>query len=71
MSGYGSVDDASEVEQAFLDESLNNFKKKNLQAPPNDIAECVECGDDIGSARKIVVPSATKCIHCQALAERK
>lgn len=28
--------------------------------------DCVECGDDIPTARRLALPGATTCVHCQA-----
>ena len=27
---------------------------------------CVECGDDIPQARRVALPGARTCVHCQA-----
>lgn len=32
---------------------------------------CIECDDPITPARKAALPSAERCIHCQAEFERK
>lgn len=46
-------------------------KTKSKIPPPNDIIECVDCGDDIGEKRKIAMPSAQRCIACQTNWEQK
>jgi phage/conjugal plasmid C-4 type zinc finger TraR family protein len=28
--------------------------------------ECVECGEDIPEARRMALPGATTCVHCQS-----
>lgn len=32
--------------------------------------DCVDCGKPIGADRRAVMPSARRCIHCQAQQER-
>lgn len=32
--------------------------------------DCVDCGKPIGADRPAVMPSARRCIHCQAQRER-
>lgn len=31
---------------------------------------CEDCGNDIAPERRIALPSATRCIHCQTLFEK-
>lgn len=33
--------------------------------------ECVDCGCSISLARRLVYPSATRCLECQEVAERE
>lgn len=33
--------------------------------------ECVECGEPIGDARRAALPSAIRCVGCQARVERR
>jgi RNA polymerase-binding transcription factor DksA len=32
--------------------------------------DCVECGAEIGAARRAALPSAIRCVGCQARVER-
>lgn len=38
---------------------------------PNDIADCVDCGEPIGETRKQALPWAVRCIKCQMALESK
>lgn len=33
-------------------------------------ADCEDCGDPIHPLRRVAVPHATRCAHCQGIAER-
>ena len=61
------IDRANDRAQYDLDVSLSKVKLP----PANDVAECLDCGRSIGSARKRAMPSATRCIECQSAAENK
>lgn len=63
-------DRASEVEAKMTDVALiNHFAK---QAPINKVSAsgCLECGDDIPSARQVAVQGCQYCIYCQELADK-
>ncbi len=33
--------------------------------------ECEDCGNDIARERRIAIPSATRCVFCQSMHERR
>ncbi|MFZ1892312.1 MAG: TraR/DksA C4-type zinc finger protein [Formosimonas sp.] len=55
------------LEQAVRDEGLQQARAA-LQGVGCD--ECVDCGEDIATARKKAMPSATRCLDCQEQHER-
>ncbi|MES2987663.1 MAG: TraR/DksA C4-type zinc finger protein [Pseudomonadota bacterium] len=40
-----------------------------LDAPGRE--DCANCGDEIGAARRRVLPSAVRCVRCQGRYERR
>ena len=41
------------------------------QSAQPSLSECEDCGEDIPLARQQFVKGCTRCIHCQALYERR
>lgn len=39
-----------------------------LSAPGAE--DCVDCSEPIGEARRLALPSAKRCVHCQTRLER-
>lgn len=33
----------------------------------NNLKYCIDCDEEIGEARKLVMPSAKRCIECESL----
>lgn len=56
------ADKAQQREQLQRDLALAN----RVHDEPNAITHCVECGREIGKARKQAMPSARLCIKCQS-----
>lgn len=68
MSERGDiVDRANERAQELLDEGIYQAGK---ELRTRGTAECTECGDAIPQARRVALPSCTRCIDCQAAQER-
>jgi phage/conjugal plasmid C-4 type zinc finger TraR family protein len=42
-----------------------------LQRSQPSLEECEDCGEDIPDERRKIALGCTRCIHCQALYERK
>ncbi|QEL57111.1 TraR/DksA family transcriptional regulator [Chromobacterium paludis] len=60
-------DRASELETEFREQAL----ARHLQPLPNSgYSHCEDCGDPIPDVRRAAVPSSTRCVICQQLAER-
>lgn len=61
------VDQASALEIAQRERAIAAVRAK-LKGDGSD--DCADCGEPIPAGRRQAVPSATRCIACQALAER-
>lgn len=62
------ADRAAEREQDFIDDRLRAQQiAAALDAPGNEI--CADCGEEIPEPRRRALPSAIRCIDCQAWAE--
>lgn len=70
-------DQAQKNDELFRSAALEkHFKKRRAgspNTPNNDHAKgiCADCGEPIPKARLKFVPSATRCVTCQTLAENK
>lgn len=64
-----AVDHAQERELAHLEEHLEKqARAAKLDAPGAEI--CADCNEPIPEERRIAMPSAFRCVGCQAWAER-
>lgn len=64
-----AADDAQEQEVVYLRNRLAAQRRRAaLDVPGN--ALCADCAEPIPEARRIALPSAIRCIGCQAWAER-
>lgn len=50
------------IQQAQVDSSLKTLRES---MKPSLLIDCIDCGEEIGSARKKALPSAVRCIDCQ------
>lgn len=57
-------DEAFAVTQAEIAKKL-----AELQAPPSARLTCEDCDEALTHQRKLLVPSATRCVSCQELYE--
>lgn len=64
------IDKANNGYQKWLDMQIAK-RRATAKPKPNPISECVDCGEDIGTARKQAVPHAIRCTPCQASFEFK
>ena len=63
------VDAAQAHEEAVRADSLAAQRRAaRLDAPGNPI--CADCGEDIPIERRRALPSAIRCVQCQAWVER-
>jgi phage/conjugal plasmid C-4 type zinc finger TraR family protein len=63
------ADHAQEREAAYLADRLRaQARAAALGEPGSGI--CADCGEEIPAARRRALPSATRCVECQAEAER-
>lgn len=63
------VDDAQARQDAFLaDRIADQARTARLDAPGREL--CEDCSAEIPPARRAALPSATRCVECQAWAER-
>lgn len=63
------ADIAADREAVFLDERLQEQRRAAaLDAPGNSL--CADCCEPIPLERRRALPSAIRCIGCQAWAER-
>lgn len=64
------IDKANDDMQRWLDGQI--AKRANTNKPiPSPISECVDCGEDVGMARKQAVPHAIRCLECQTEFEKR
>jgi len=63
------ADRAVEREQEFLADRLREQQiAAALDAPGNEL--CADCGEEIPGERRRALPSAIRCVECQAWVER-
>jgi phage/conjugal plasmid C-4 type zinc finger TraR family protein len=62
-------DDVFVLQQNEINEALDKARKA-LYIPTDDV-ECIDCGEEIPPARKILIPSAVRCVACAQRAERR
>ena len=64
-----AADVAQQIESAFLGDKLAEQRRRAaLDAPGADL--CADCAEPIPAARRRALPSAFRCVNCQAYAER-
>lgn len=64
-----AVDHAQAREADFVAEQLERQRREaKLEEPGNEL--CADCGDAIPLERRRALPSAIRCVSCQAWAER-
>jgi DnaK suppressor protein len=64
-----TIDHAQDREASYLAEQLDKqARAAKLDAPGNEI--CADCADPIPLERRRAMPSAIRCVNCQAWAER-
>lgn len=61
------VDRANLEAQFWIAEKVRQITKFQK---PNDVHDCMDCGEPIGVQRKKSVPHAVRCIACQSELER-
>ena len=64
------IDKANDDAQSWLDGQIAKRTNTN-KTIPSPLTECVDCGDDIGMARKQAVPHAIRCMECQTIYEKR
>ena len=59
------MDDADRADK-LINETISDSIAKVRESlnKANSIKWCIECGEDIGEARKVALPSAKMCIDC-------
>lgn len=67
FAGPSRHDAAAERAEYARDVAVQRIQE-SLRTPGTAI--CVDCGTDIDRARRIEMPSATRCIFCQTKFER-
>ena len=63
------VDRAQELEAANLDDALDR-QRRAAELEAQGAAMCADCQEPIPEERRRALPSAIRCISCQAWAER-
>lgn len=64
-----TIDHAQDREAAYIAEQLERqARAAKLDAPGNEI--CADCAEPIPEERRRAMPSAHRCVQCQAWAER-
>ena len=63
------LDRASALEIKHTQMALSSHLKANQSKLVVSAVNCVECGDLIPEARRLVVQGCQHCIYCQSLAE--
>lgn len=62
------VDKANDDMQRWLD---GRIAQCCADSKPSAATECIDCGEEIGMARKQAVPHAVRCIDCQTEFEKR
>lgn len=62
------ADRAADSVARHADEGLYQARKELTQA---GCADCKDCDEPIAQARRLAVPSAQRCTHCQGLHEMR
>ncbi len=62
------VDRANTEADAWTAERIRQITKT---LTPNDVTECIDCGEDIEPQRKKALPWAVRCTKCQTKLEGK
>ena len=62
------VDRANTEADAWTAERIRQITKT---LTPNDVTECINCGEDIEPQRKKALPWAVRCTKCQTKLEGK
>jgi phage/conjugal plasmid C-4 type zinc finger TraR family protein len=62
------IDDAAVVTQEFISAAIARARRVVVGGVGS--STCEECGDEIGQARRVAAPWATRCVECQEMAER-
>lgn len=65
--GERSIERAEEFERLQRDAAVQRIRN-NLVGLGEEF--CLGCGDKIEEARRMVLPSATRCVDCQTKIER-
>lgn len=60
------IDDASKIAAVHLNAALSHIKTQAA----NDITDCIDCGDPIGTDRKKAAPYAVRCAECQGYRDK-
>lgn len=63
------VDHASEREAEFIAARLAE-QQRAAALDAEGASQCIDCGEQIPAGRRAALPSATRCVNCQAWAER-
>lgn len=66
--GERSIERAEEFERRQREAAIQRIRN-NLIGVGEEF--CIGCGERIEEARRIALPSATRCIDCQTKAERR
>lgn len=66
--GERSIERAEEFERRQREAAIQRIKN-SLAGMGEEF--CIGCGDRIEEARRIVLPSAKRCVDCQTKAERR
>ncbi len=62
------VDRANTEADAWTAERIRQITRT---LTPNDVTECIDCGEDIEPQRKKALPWAVRCTRCQTKLEGK
>jgi phage/conjugal plasmid C-4 type zinc finger TraR family protein len=69
VEGDDNVVAAAEATVARQTDTTIAGIRARLDAPGS--ADCRDCGEEIEPARRAALPSATRCVACQGLSERR
>lgn len=69
MAGYGGMDDASVDAMIFVENHIELCK--SLLPKGDSLQYCLECGDEIPKARRLVWLGAKTCVPCQESLDKK
>ncbi|NMZ72958.1 TraR/DksA family transcriptional regulator [Pseudomonas nitroreducens] len=65
------ADIADRANDAMLETMDNLLAARQPAFVGQSLSECLDCGDEIPSARQLAAPGCTLCTFCQSITEKR